>query len=158
TLMSSGAAFQNAQQTLTWVASFIRDQSSAIAGDKKAWTGPAADAFLAKMQNFADLVQAQADRIAGGDGMGDSNSVPNQLFTNGQSLAYSQQTAHALDWAGASWAAARGTASSGGQTAITGSKYEPLYRNQLEQVVDALATRYTLNYQAVTPPTSDGNP
>lgn len=64
-LADAYGAFQHTYELLSWLESFIYDQAHAIAGEGRAWSGPAADAFLAKMEFFADYLGANAERIAG---------------------------------------------------------------------------------------------
>ncbi len=59
-LADASGAFNLAYQTLGWLENIIRDHSHAIAGEGKAWQGPAADAFLAKMDYFAEFLGSQA--------------------------------------------------------------------------------------------------
>ncbi|MET7747690.1 hypothetical protein ABZS42_03995, partial [Micromonospora sp. NPDC005367] len=159
TLMTSGAAFQVSYDTLSWLEAFLRDHPKAIAGPKRPWQGPAADAFLAKMEYLADWVGAEAERIAGADGTGGANSVPNQLNYSGNYLAWAQEAMNYYDTAWAKAAREGGNAvGDDGLVAITGSKYERPMTQQMHQVVSGLAAQYNFTYDKVTPPTGNGEP
>ncbi|MCN0151736.1 hypothetical protein [Salinispora arenicola] len=158
-VMDAGVAFQHAYDTLNWLEQFVRDQSQAIAGEDRAWQGEAADAFLAKMTYFADYIGAQAERIAGGDGTGGVNSVPNQLYKSANYFAWAQSTMKYLDRSWATIAAQNGVGSNDhDMVAISGTKFEQPMTEQMLQVVDTLATQYDFTYSSVTPPDGDGEP
>ncbi|NIL63097.1 hypothetical protein [Salinispora arenicola] len=158
-VMDAGVAFQHAYDTLNWLEQFVRDQSQAIAGEDRAWQGEAADAFLAKMTYFADYIGAQAERIAGGDGTGGVNSVPNQLYKSANYFAWAQSTMKYLDRSWATIAAQNGVGSNDhDMVAISGTKFEKPMTEQMLQVVDTLATQYDFTYSSVTPPDGDGEP
>jgi collagen type III alpha len=141
TLMATGGAIRNSMEALTYVSKFILDQSAAIAGEKKAWSGPAAEAFLAKMKTFAALIDAQVSQLSGGDSSDGSNSIPNQLFNAAQALAWAQSSAIYLDGAWADYASQMGASTGNtGAINITGSSVEPQFRHALESVVDKVAT------------------
>jgi collagen type III alpha len=110
-LVDGGAAFQRTYDTLSWLETFVRDHSKAIAGEGKPWQGAAANAFLAKMEWFAKYIGAHAERIAGSDGTGGIGSIPNQLSQNANWLAWAQKAVKQLDSDWATYASKNGVSS-----------------------------------------------
>ncbi|WP_033346210.1 hypothetical protein [Catenuloplanes japonicus] len=159
TLVDAASAFQQAYDTFSYLERTIRDGAAAIAGEGRAWKGPAADAFLAKMENLADQFGNQAERIAGGTGMADSASVMNQLMTSARYLGWAKQQLQHLDSAWAALAAADGQPKTeSGNIAISKSKYARPMTNQMLSVANTLAGQYVITYSSVSPPGGTGEP
>ncbi|MEV4703730.1 hypothetical protein [Actinoplanes sp. NPDC049316] len=157
-LADASGAFQLAYQTLSWLENMLRDHSHAIAGKDKAWQGPAADAFLAKMDYFAEFLGNQAEHIAGADGTNGTQSVPNQLWNSARYLAWAQDAINKIDVAWAQIASADGAPTGSNGVAISKTRFAKPMTEQMAQVVDELATQYQMTYSAVTPPTGNGDP
>ncbi|MGA5300898.1 hypothetical protein ACPCHT_13275 [Nucisporomicrobium flavum] len=157
-LADASGAFQLAYQTLSWLENMLRDHSHAIAGKDKAWQGPAADAFLAKMDWFAEFLGNQAEHIAGADGTNGTQSVPNQLWNSARYLAWAQDAINHIDVAWAQIASADGAPTGSNGVAISKTRFAKPMTEQMAQVVDQLATQYQMTYSAVTPPTGTGDP
>ncbi|BCJ35635.1 hypothetical protein Athai_31380 [Actinocatenispora thailandica] len=143
-IMDTAGAFQTAMDALTWLETFIDQQTDAIAGDGKSWQGDAADAFRAKMKTLSKWAGRQAERLSGGAGMGSSASLPNQLTTDANYLAWAQQTIQYLDRAWATIASNHGTDSNSDDlVTISSSKYAKPMIKQMLQVAETLADQYT---------------
>ncbi|SCE98112.1 collagen, type I/II/III/V/XI/XXIV/XXVII, alpha [Micromonospora haikouensis] len=157
-LADAYGAFQYAYELLSWLESFIYDQAHAIAGEDRAWAGVAAEAFLAKMQLFADYLGANAERIAGGGGSGGTGSVPDQLWNSANYLAWAQNAMETIDVGWAEIAKANGAGvTDTGLVAISSTEYVKPMTAQMFEVVDTLAGQYQLTYGRVVPPTPSQN-
>ncbi|GIL27949.1 WXG100 family type VII secretion target [Actinocatenispora comari] len=146
-IMDTSGAFQTAMDSLTWLETFIDQQTDAIAGDGKSWQGAAADAFRAKMKILSKWAGRQAERLSGGAGMGSSESLPNQLAKDANYLAWAQQTIQYLDRAWATIASNHGTGDTGDDdgnlVTISSTKYAKPMIKQMLQVAETLADQYT---------------
>ncbi|BCJ52703.1 hypothetical protein Asp14428_41780 [Actinoplanes sp. NBRC 14428] len=157
-LADASGAFNLAYQTLSWLETIIHDHTHALAGKDKAWQGPAADAFVAKMDYFAKYLGNQAEHIVGAAGTNGSESVPNQLWNSARFLAWAQNALNSIDvqWAEIALAADSDSNTANG-VAISHTRFAKPMTEQMGQVVDTLATQYEVTYSKVTPPPGNGD-
>ncbi|MER7016261.1 WXG100 family type VII secretion target, partial [Saccharopolyspora sp. NPDC000359] len=108
TLRVASTYFDHAEKTMENVATSLRQHAEALAGEDGAWKGPAAKQFLAKMQTFAQHLEANAEVLRGQDGTGDNSNVRIKLYDNGNWLAWAQNAVNTIDHHYAAVARARG--------------------------------------------------
>ncbi|MER6990041.1 WXG100 family type VII secretion target, partial [Saccharopolyspora hirsuta] len=108
TLRVASTYFDHAEKTMENVATSLRQHAEALAGEDGAWQGPAAKQFLAKMQTFAQHLEANAEVLRGQDGTGDNSNVRIKLYDNGNWLAWAQNAVNTIDTHYAAVAKARG--------------------------------------------------
>ncbi|MCM4083583.1 WXG100 family type VII secretion target, partial [Paractinoplanes hotanensis] len=142
-LADTGAAFDRAQQALTWIERVLREHSQAVAGEGKPWQGPAAEAFLQKMTDIADNVRSHAEAIKGSPATGISYNVPEQMYRAGNALAYAQRNVKYWDSAYATLARMSGApVGKDGLVAITGGAYEKPMARMMAYEIDQLVKVY----------------
>ncbi|MEV6694846.1 hypothetical protein AB0M35_25550 [Micromonospora sp. NPDC051196] len=155
-LMDTGAAFEQAYQALDGLATFVRAQAQAIAGEGKPWQGPAADAFLKQMEYLADYLADQAQRLGGLPGAGSRMSIYHQLYDAGHALHWTQYAVSHWDVQYAAIARAAGNAvGADGLVSITGSPYESPMARAMADEIDKLASHYRTTQESIVLPERD---
>jgi hypothetical protein len=161
-MFQAAQVFYQVQVTLDMAAKSISDQANALAGKNGAWKGPSADSFYALMQTFSNDIRTVALQIAGGSaaaakapaGQESAQSVPQQLWSNAETLAWAQNTIQAIDSYYAQQAIALGHQWPNGLAHVGDL---PLFveamTNQMRTVARNLAQNYQLTIDSVTPPT-----
>jgi hypothetical protein len=153
TLRYAGEAFQHAHDTMSMIATSLRAQAQAVAGENGPWSGAGAKAFLAKMETLAEHIEQHAERIAGGDSGSAGNSVPSQLHHSGNVLAWAQNRLNYIDNYYAGWARKLGADVVDGLTYI--SQIDGLPERMtadMRVVVGELAEQYKVTFSAVQQP------
>ncbi|MGP4014995.1 hypothetical protein [Saccharopolyspora sp. 5N708] len=159
TLRIAGDNFEHAREALTVVAKSVRDQATALAGPDGPWQGTAADAFMAKMTEFAEDIEANAERIAGGDA--GLNPVPQGLHHNGNVLAWAQNAVNTIDSHYANIALQRGVAPVMDNGLVMVSKDPEVVKAMTEQmrnVIRQVAQNYAETFNSVTHLTPGSGP
>ncbi|MGW3621395.1 WXG100 family type VII secretion target [Micromonospora arida] len=155
-LMDAGAAFELAYRTLEELAKFVRAQARAVAGEERPWQGPAADAFLERMEYLATYFDAQAERIAGAAGTGSRLAIPQQLYDGAYALDYAQYAIKHWDREYARVARAAGNAiGADGLVSITGTPLEKPMAEAMAKEIEVLARHYQVTYESVVLPERD---
>ncbi|MCO8275493.1 hypothetical protein M1L60_33410 [Actinoplanes sp. TRM 88003] len=153
-LLEAGAAFGEVYKALWYVENVLRLQAESIAGEGKPWQGPAAEAFLAKVDRVVKYVHAHGERIIGNRATGNTYNVPAQLNHAGQALAWAQYAVRHWDHEYAVLARAYGSpVGEDGLVAITGGPYEKPMAQAMVREIDTLADVYqNVKVDSFTPP------
>ncbi|MGW4826377.1 hypothetical protein ACWEOG_02255 [Amycolatopsis japonica] len=157
-LWRAANVFQFVQGVLAMTAGSLRDQGEALAGGGSApWKGEAASVFLRMISGFSDQVKATADVLSGGDS--GTNSVPQQLLTNGNNLSQAIAKVNAIDQWYAHQAALDGVKAMGNGLIPVSKRPEivQMLNHDMRVVLKDLASRYAITIDAIrTPPTVNG--
>ncbi|MEU5941299.1 hypothetical protein ABZ807_19400 [Micromonospora sp. NPDC047548] len=156
TLHYASKAFQHAHDTMSQVSTNLLAQADALAGENGPWKGTGATAFHDKMRALSDLISANAERIAGGDSAGPTDSVPSQLHHSGNYLAWAQSKLQEIDLAWAAYARALGAPVVNGLTYVSQTPGHPeipqKITEHMRKVMSILVERYRVTFSAVQVP------
>lgn len=158
-LWRAGSTLLHVQQVLEMVGRQLEDQATAVAGGEGApWRGEAAQQFLLMTRGFAQKVRAAAAVLSGGDT--GTNSVPNQLVANGNSLSHAITLVEAIDSHYARQARLMGVQPMDNGLIPVSQKPEvvELLNRDMRRVLMDLADHYSVTIDAVRQPAPVVNP
>lgn len=154
-LRNAALYLHRVQGTMVMVAKSIADQADALAGENGVWKGEAAKAFHNMMIEFSRRVDQQA-RTIGGDRAGVGN-VPNQLWNNGEQLAWAQRELYRINIFYANEAQEAGAPVMDGNRVRISARPEikAMMDQSMRKVASAVAGQYVITVNTVELPYLD---